>query len=237
MKIAVVDDSEEMLAIICKYVVDNKEGIFCECTAFKNSQKLLDVLEGRRQFDIYFLDIEMPGMGGLELAREIRRIQSNAYIVFITSHTDFVLTSYDLSIKAYHYIMKDRMEEKIAEVIKAIADEAEEKKEDFYIIQNKLRYEKLKITDIIYIYKEGKNSVFVLRDNVCRERKALGKVMKQLDRPEFIFIDSGRAVNIRYIRRIEGNNIFLINGAELYVSSSNMRKVKSKISCYWRDIL
>lgn len=237
MKAAVVDDSEEMLEIICKYVVDNREGIFCECTSFKSSQKLLDVLDGRRQFDIYFLDIEMPGIGGLELAREIRRIHSSAYIVFITSHTNFVLTSYDLSIKAYHYIMKDRMEEKIAEVIKAIADETEEKKEDFYIIQNKLRYEKLKITDIIYIYKEGKNSVFVLQSGVCRERKAMGKLMKQLDRPEFILIDSGRAANIRYIRRIEGNIIFLTNGAQLYVSSSNMRKVKSKISCYWRDIL
>lgn len=233
MKIAIVDDNVEMLEIIRTCIMENNEYIVEECNIFQKSQWLLDGISEGYQYDVYFLDIEMPEINGLELAKKIRQIQSSAYIVFITSHADYALTSYDIKIKAYQYVMKDNILKRLPEVLLAISSELKENKNDYYIIQNKLHYEKIKVLDIMYIYKESKNSIFVTRDGICRERKALNKVMKSLGKPEFLFIDPGRIVNIKYIRRIEGDTIVLMDGTGLYASRANMRKVKDGISNYW----
>lgn len=237
MKVAIVDDSEEMLEMICKYIINSGENIEYECFVFQKPKCLLDRMGDGQKYDIYFVDIKIPEISGIELAKRIRKLQSSAYIVFITSYTNFVLTSYDVKIKAYHYIMKDNMQEKIPEVLQAIHEELEETREDYYIIQNKLHYEKIKIMDIMYIYKQDKNSIFVTREGICKERKALGKVMKSLGKPEFLFIDSGRIVNIRYIRKIEGDTIVLMDGSGLYASRANIKRMKNGISDYWRGIL
>ncbi len=114
------------------------------------------------------------------------------------------------SIKAYYYIVKNHlnhMKREISEVLAAVSAELEEKKEDFYVIQNKLRFEKIKISDIIYVFKNEKNSVFMTKNGKVLERKALRKVVQSL--------------NI--------NTILLADGTSLYGSSQSIRKVKSSL--------
>lgn len=236
MKVAIVDDSKEMLEIIRTCVIDNGENIVCECNTFQKARVLLDKMAAGQKYDLYFLDIKISDLNGIELAKKIRELQSSAYIVFLTSYTEFALESYDLKIRAYHYIMKDNMKETIPKVLIAIYKDLEEEKEDYYIIQNKFRYEKVKNKDIMYIYKENKNSVFVTQNGICKERKALSKVIKLLGRPEFLFVDPGRIVNIRYIRRIEGNTVYLTDETRIYASQTGIKKLKKEISNYWRDI-
>lgn len=218
-------------------VINNKENIECECSLFQDAYGLLDEVECGRQYDVYFLDIEMPEIRGLELAKRVRKLQNNAYIVFVTAYAEFALKSYDIEIKTYQYVLKDEMKEKIPGILHEISYELEDKKEDFYIIQNERHYEKLKVTEIIYIYKETKNSVFVMPEGTYKERKALKKVLKVLDKPEFVFVDSGRVVNIRYIRRIESDVIYLMNGLELYASHTSIKRLKRQINNYWRNLV
>lgn len=237
MRTAVVDDNEEMLDIIRRHIIKNKIGIECECAVFQGISRLTDEIEDGWQYDVYFLDIKMPELNGLELAKRIRKMQKSAYIVFLTSYEEFALKSYDMEIGTYQYILKSEMEEKISDVLESISNELEDKRADFYIIQNERHYEKLKIKEISYIFKEAKNSVFVMGEEVHKERKALNKVLETIDKPEFIHIDSGRIVNIKQIRGIEGNEIYLMNGLRLYASYNSIRRLKNRINTYWGNLL
>lgn len=234
MKIAIVDDEKEMLDIIQTVVLEMKENVVCN--VFQKAMNLLEQIEDGKQFDVYFLDVEMPQITGLDLAKRIRKSQNSAYIVFISSYEKFVLKSYDTDIKAYYYILKEQMKDKIPVVLSEISKELELRKEDYYIILNKMRYEKFKIMDIIYIYKENKNSVFVTKEGVFKERKALGVVIKDLNKAEFLFVDSGRALNIKYIKRIEKNVIFLDNEIKVYSSQINIRRLKKDMIEYWGNL-
>lgn len=236
MRIAVVDDNKGMLDIIRMYIVRNKANIECECATFQGADKLLSDMESGRQYEVYFLDIEMPELNGLELAKRIRKLQNSACIVFLTCHEEFALKSYDIEIGAYQYVLKNEMKEKINHVLMTISGELENKREDFYIIQNERHYVKLKVVEIVYIYKESKNSVFVVQEGVYRERKALKKVLKDIGKSEFIFIDSGRIVNIKQIRRIEGNEICFMNGLHIYASYTSIKRLKDRINSYWRNL-
>ncbi len=236
MEVAIIDDEQRMLDIICGYVLNNKERIKCKCDTFQKGIYVLNKMKNGHKYDLYLLDIDMPEINGLDLAREIRNIHSDAYIVFVTSYVKYVLESYDLGIKAYYYIMKEHMQEKLSEVIVNISHELENQKGNYYIIQNKQRYERLKLAKIIYIYKEEKNSVFITDEGTYKERKALKNVIKCLN-DEFLLMDSGRIINIMYIQRIEKNCIVLINGTELYTSDANIRRLKKNMRDYWRGYL
>lgn len=237
MRIAIIDDSMEMLETILKTVKGCAEGINSECDLYQKPQAVLGKLEDRRTYDLYLMDIEMPQMNGFELAKKIRMLQKEAYIVFLTSYAEYALESYDLSIKAYNYILKEDLYEKIPVLLKELSDEIEDRKNDYYIIENNCRYEKIRIKDIIYIYKQEKNSIFVTEKEEYKERKALSKVIKSIGKPEFIQVDSGRIVNIDYIRKIEHDTIFLIGGMEIYAGHSNIKRLKTEISRFWRDML
>lgn len=112
MRVAVVDDMEEMLELIHSYIMDNRGGIVCKCDCFQRPWALLDRIRNGCYYDLYFLDIKMPEINGLELARKIRGSHPGAYIVFVTRYAEYALAGYDTRIKAYHYIMKNQMQEK-----------------------------------------------------------------------------------------------------------------------------
>lgn len=236
MKVAIVDDMEEMLNIIHSYVKSTKENIVLKCDCFQRPQSLLNKMKNGHKYDLYFLDIKMPEMNGLELAKEIKGIQNSAYIVFITSYEEYALESYNNKIRAYQYILKNKMPQKIPEIIEDISCEIQNSKEEFYIIQNKMRYEKFRISDIKYIFKEDKNSIFVTKGGQYKERNSLKNVKKLLKSPEFLFMDSGRIINIKYIGKIHIDKIYLLDGTKFYLGRTNIRRIKKEISDYWRKI-
>ena len=97
MRIAICDDSKEQLALLEDVV--EKLGIKnAEIDCFYNGDSLLSHLIKKEDFyyQIYLLDIEMPGMNGLEVAKEIRTMDKRAVIIFITSYSDYVFSSFEV---------------------------------------------------------------------------------------------------------------------------------------------
>lgn len=82
--------------------------IFAEIQAFTGGQNLLYEAEDGKRFDLLLLDIEMPGMDGLELASRLRQLLPDALLIFITSHVEFALDAYELS--TFRYIPKNNMD-------------------------------------------------------------------------------------------------------------------------------
>lgn len=232
VQIAIVDDNAEMLELTRRCIADCQN--VSECTAFQNPRHLLEQMEKGRRYELYLLDIEMPDLDGLELAKRIRREQKEAYIVFITSHSRFAVASYDFEIRAYQYIIKADLYKKLPEVLRRISEEAEAAEKEIYVIETPLHCEKIKTSDILYIYKMEKNTIFVMRDGKeHKERKTLKEVYQLLRKPEFLFVNSGNIINMRRIRRIDRNEIILENDQRIPVSRASLKKVKEKMMDYW----
>ena len=99
--------------------------------------------------DIFFLDIQMNGLNGMDVARRIREFDNNVEIIFTTSVLDYVCEGYEVN--AYRYmlkpieynIFKNNMGKCIENIIK--------KKNDFLTINDKSKLIKIKFDDILYI--------------------------------------------------------------------------------------
>ncbi|WP_018549398.1 LytR/AlgR family response regulator transcription factor [Streptomyces sp. LaPpAH-108] len=76
--------------------------------------------DGTGAIDVVFLDIHMPGLSGLELARLLGGFAAPPLIIFVTAHEDFALRAFDL--KAVDYLLKPLRAERFAEAVRRVAE-------------------------------------------------------------------------------------------------------------------
>lgn len=233
-KAAIVDDSQDyreyVKEVLRTIAVENGEVI--DYREFPGAEPLVYEMEDGIFFDIYILDIEMPDMNGMELAKEIRRRKPDCRIIFVTSYSRYALESYEID--AYQYILKDKLAARLPAVLKKLFAEAREERDGaYYIISTDSRQERFRCRDIIRIYKEGKNAVFVTKEHVYKQRTSLSEVKRGLPPEEFIFIERGIIVNLRHVYGIKKNGIELSNGEIAMASRAYSQKVKESITRYW----
>ena len=101
MYIAVCDDQTEELKDLTELLGDR--GTPVRVKSFRSAAALLDAARHER-FTLYLLDIMMPGLNGMDAAREIRGFDKAADIIFLTSSPGFAYDSY--SVKALEYLLK-----------------------------------------------------------------------------------------------------------------------------------
>lgn len=203
-----------------------------EITVYTDSANLLyDITEDGFYFDLILLDIEMPGTNGMELAQKIKPCLPNVKIIFITSHIEYAIDAFELSV--FRYVPKDDMETRlpaaITDAVRLIALEEGQT----YTIRTNSRLEKIPYKEIYYIERDGKNAGITTAAGVSKVRKSLQQVYEELDAEEFIYIDRGCIVNMIHIMQVRDGMAVLKNGAELPISRSHLQGVKEQINAYW----
>ncbi|MDD3278023.1 MAG: LytTR family DNA-binding domain-containing protein [Lachnospiraceae bacterium] len=234
IKIAVADDNEEIVEIVQKQIQINLADKVTVKTYTDSKLLLFDVDEGKK-FDVYILDIEMPKIMGIDLAKGIRKRQMDARIIFLTSHVEFALEGFNLEIQAYQYILKTDMKSKLPRVLDALVEEMRHKK--FYTIQTQVRFSRIDCEHIVSMHKDGKNVIITTKEDEYQERKTLEKIVKDMNLPELIFIERGYVINILHIRQIQHNVVLMDNGQELFISRAKISKVKQKVNDYWSEAI
>lgn len=235
LKIAIVDDnkdSTEIITGIVKETFEEDEEVII-LNSFSRSENVCYEAQDRKTYDVYLLDIEMPGITGMELARIIHEEDMEAMIIFITSHPEFAMDGYEVN--AYRYILKSQISEKLPKALRDVSKEIREGKNSFYYIQTNSRYERVYYKDILYMKKDEKNTVFVTKDGDKQVRKSMRQVFEEMNRPEFVYIDRGVIVNIIHITEVKKTSLTLDDEITLRVSKPHLREVKEQINAYWRD--
>lgn len=237
IQIAICDDDKEAVRyhedIVrnCLHSLD----IGCEITAYTQGSNLLfDIADDGFFYDLILLDIEMPGMTGMELSEKIKPHLPNVKIIFITSHIEYAIDAFELSI--FRYVPKSDLENRLMQAVADAARLIELEADREYIIQAAGRMEKIPYKDIFYIRRDGgKNAVICSRLGISKVRKSLRQVFDELQAQEFIFIDRGYIVNIIQIMKISESTAYLKNGEMLPISRSHLQEVKKQINRFWGE--
>lgn len=235
VKIAIVDDDKLFSYKLCDNIKKlwDKKSVAAD---IYNSGKELEksIIQGK-EYSIYFLDIEMPEINGMELANYITQSGSSGYIIFITSYEKYALQSIKLG--AFYYIMKEELDEELKKVLEKINREACRKcrTKDFLIGTNS-NYKKVRFDDICYITREGKNAIFYCEDAQYVERKPLKTVFQELPEGEFAYINSGQIVNLRRISRLDREEVKLDSGVILHCSRRMRKGFEAQMLTFWENL-
>lgn len=234
IQIAICDDDEA--------AVSQHENIVKQClqesgtgytiTPYTRSSNLLcDITEDGFFYDLILLDIEMPGVSGMEMAQAIKPYLPGVKIIFITAHIGYAIDAFELSI--FRYVPKSSLEKRLPAAVADAAKWIELEAGQEYTIQTGSRLERIPYKAICYIRRDGKNACIVSELGVSRVRKSLQQVCAELNAQEFIFIDRGCIVNIPQVMKISDGMAVLKNGEQLAISRSHLQEVKQKINRFW----
>ena len=233
IKIAALDDEKEWLETerkITEHFFKEKESYkFC---AYSNVEKfLLELEEG--YFDLFLLDMELPQMNGLKIAKKVKQIQAAPLIIYVTNYVEYAVEAFEVN--AFRYIPKKLLREKLPEAYATLLDEIHERKETYFVAQNNSHMEKIPEDQIYYIYKDKKYAFVVHKFGESKIRATLDEIYQKLNADEFIRIDKSYVVNLRHVMALEKRQVKLRNGTLLPVSQPQLANVKKRISEYWRS--
>lgn len=236
IRIGIIDDEEEMRNQIRECIEKGiKQLEEIEIYTFSDAESFLKVLHEGEKFEIVFTDIQMLNMNGMTLGREIRKLQPELYLVYVTSYMEYAAESY--IIDAYQYILKQDMEYRLPDIVEQLFDKINKKSKKFRIVGTGTERKKIYYQDIVYLYKmKGSKYVcFVTVDREYRERISMENLLKEIDDNKFVTVERGYVVNLQHIMRIAGNILYLDQNNQISISRVRVPEVKQRLLQYWRE--
>lgn len=228
MRIAACDDDvkflQELSALLNKYGEENCCNV--EYKIYTNPLELVNQIEKGMHYDVIFLDVFMPGINGIQCARDIRSFDNFVKIIFLTSSTEFAVESY--SVRAYQYLLKPIQKENLFFTLKLLEKEAETVEKNILVFKSKMGITKIALSKLEYCevmnrkiilhLTNGEECECNLRINELEEKlKIYGMFLK----PHRSFL-----VNMDYIQTLATHSIIMECGVKIPVPREKYAKIK-----------
>ncbi len=227
MRIAICDDEElyrvELKTILDKLLINVDYNI----DTFDDGNRLIESFKAQ-PYDILFLDIEMPAVDGITLAKSLRAISEKVFIVFLTSHVEYAIEGYEVN--ALRYLTKPVDIEKLKEVIRYVQEKQGAVRQ--LIIKEDGEELLINITDVIYIESMNQNVRIVTTKGEHVIRYNIGDFEEQLKNDGFFRSHRGYLISLAKVKKLSKNDVIMEGDVILPVSRSNVKALKDALYTY-----
>lgn len=235
LQIAVCDDNIDELSNIVQLINQYRaeRHFSCEYAVFSNGFELVSALEKRKRFDIYCLDIIMPGFTGIDVAKEIRSYDKTAPIIFFTTSPEFALESY--SVKAINYVLKPISKEKFFFTFDDILERIKlEKNEDAIVVKSNEGIQKILISNLVFVEVIGRSVFYHLQSGrVIECIESFSSVCDNLLKyRQFIKTHRSFIVNMQYVDTIENRQLTLQTLTSIPIAQGKAKEIKEQYLAY-----
>ncbi|HDN2428193.1 TPA: response regulator transcription factor, partial [Clostridioides difficile] len=214
-RIVICEDDITQIAFLRECILKSLEGISSqiELFEFNSGEELLETnLEG---IDIFFLDIKMLQLTGMDVAKIIRETNDTSEIIFITSIVDYIQEGY--KVRAYRYLLKPIDFGDLNESILSCISDIIKKRENFMLIENKGIINKILINSIMYIEVRKKVLTIHTKNDTYYTKNSMDKIELELEKYNFFRCHKSYLINLEYIQFICKNTV-VINDEDVPVS-------------------
>lgn len=181
IKIGMCDDDLNSIKTTAKLLEAEiiEQDLDAEITAVSDNQKEIFDQIFLRNIDILFLDIDFKksGKNGIEFAKDLRKINKDFYLVFLSAHQRYIHVS--LITKVFDFLVKPINRETLSELVIRLKDEFTTNN-SLFLHLNKWNF--VRTDDILYIEKSGKKSLVVTREFSYPTTKNLNTLLEELPR-------------------------------------------------------
>ncbi|WP_394220001.1 LytR/AlgR family response regulator transcription factor [Halobacillus trueperi] len=201
--VLIVDD-ERFSREELNFLLEPYEGIEVVGEAGSGDEAVMQTL--KLQPDVLFLDVEMPKMDGMAVAKAVQELKKVPEIVFATAYPDFAVEAFRQ--KALDYLLKPFDEEQLSETVERIEKKFAPAEERTAYPPSKLAVEVedtieyLDPSEIMYVHREDRVTKIVGKQKVYETRDALKDVEQRLQGFSFFRIHKSYLVNLDYVHRL-----------------------------------
>lgn len=172
--------------------------------------------------NIIFLDVDMKGMNGIDAAKEIRKVNKEVIIIYVSGYIQYAPEGYQ--VKAFAYILKNNIDA----LFDSIMDEAINElqfNEDVYTVKINNEEFDISIKDIVFIESFDKELVINCVNEKYTIKGQLNDIYAELKNKGFLQLHRSYIVNMIHILRIKNYIITLSNGREIKASQRRWREI------------
>lgn len=221
MRIAICDDEslfrEKLKTMIFHF--KSKRNLHIDVYSFENGEALLC---DSSSYDMIFLDYQMPGMDGMEVARQLRSRNCMCSIVFVTAYPSFVYESFE--VQPYRFFVKPVVQKDIDGVLTSYI--MQEQKLAPLIVINEGERSVVQAKDVLYLEGAGKYCTVRTTQETYNSSKTLSQVHELLPQHCFYRSHKSYVVNLYSIQSFENGTIVLTNGEAVQLGRNKVAEFK-----------
>ncbi len=228
LRIAIVDDDQADSAALLSLVTDffQKNDLAYMSRIFDAP---LDFIRSTENYDIVFMDIRMEKLDGLEVARIMRKINTDSVLVFVTQMAQLAIKGYEVD--ALDFIVKPATQFSINYVLSKALTRLDNVSSTIFALKTTEGIVSLSSNDITYVEVFDHRLAYHTTKGTYEARGRLSDVVQKLDSKRFIMCNRSFVVNLRYVSSV-CSEYLVVDGKKIYISKSHSKEIMKHFSNY-----
>ncbi len=221
--------------------------IIGEAANAREALRLINALD----YDVLFLDVQMPGMSGLDLVRQIKGKENMPKVVFVTAYENYAVPAFE--VRAVDYLLKPFESDRLAETVQRLRESAgsppavplaatqgdakQGNTLSFLLAEKDDKQTPLPLNEIVYVFSEGYNVFVQTQTDRWLTRFTLQELTDRLPGNQFFRSHRSYLINIFQVKEISPyfNGAYLLKMKDkdhsvVIVSRSNVKRMKELFS-------
>ena len=185
----------------------------------------------KEKWDLVLMDVEMPGQNGIETARQLRRVNERATIIFITNYIQYALEGYE--VQAFRYLLKPIDAAQFEQVVGTALDEIHHRQTAYLQLKGRSEIIRLAIDELIYAETERGHLLLHTPAKVLECYSTMEKLEQELKQEAVFRCHSSFLVALEAVRQIEKQDVVLKDGTRVPVSKNRKKGMKQALTNFW----
>ena len=234
-RIAICDDETVFLDLEKRIIEEHLNSFDLEFKVddYSSGSELMEKAESI-SYDLIMLDVEMPGIGGMKVARSLREKKIMTPIAFVSAYMDYSTDGY--RVMAVRYILKNKdlgmyIEECLDHILKKLDLDNRVVDLEFSIGRRQIN-----VNDVLYLQSKGNYTRYIMKDGgeIYQQKIPIKRATKNLEHCDFLQISAKASVNLHHVESVSRYSVLLDNGVKLDISQKRYNDVVNAFTLYKR---
>ena len=232
IKIAIVEDevlyADQLQEYLKKYEEEYRESF--EISVFQDGDQI--VHHYKAEYDVILMDVEMRFMDGMSAAEEIRKMDTEVVIIFITNMPQYAVRGYEVD--ALDYVLKPITYFAFAQRLNRAIERIKKRTKRVISVNIKGSQIRMPIESVYYIESQGHTLIFHGVNGEVEAPGTMKEIQEKLRDEHFFRGNKGYLINLAHVDRVvEGCAV--VAGEELVLSRGRRKEFMEALAGYWGE--
>lgn len=234
IKIAIVEDeamyAKQLQDFLRQYETENGEAF--DITIYSDGDQI--VHKYKSQFDIILMDVEMKFMDGMSAAEEIRKIDTEVVIIFITNMAQYAIRGY--AVDALDYVLKPVSYFAFSQRLNRAISRMKKRETKMIMVNIKGGTVRINIANIYYIESQGHTLILHTILGDYETTGTMKEMEEKMQGMNFCRGNKGYLINLQHVDGIQ-DGCALIKGEQLVLSRARKKEFMEALTNYWGEVV